>query len=203
MIEYGHARCPTPNSKSANMRSKARTSPPSCTRSGSTGTPKGVELTHSNFVFITYSGVSSMPDIAMKPNRRLLLFLPLAHVFARYMQFFCFAGNVSLGLSSNSEDRSWPISRRSSRRSSSPCRGSSKRYTMRRRRRPEPASRDVFSLAPPQTARDWSHAQQSGGRHSGSRLNRKACAVQQAGVFVNHGRVRRPRGVRGLRRRAA
>ena len=42
-----------------------------------------------------------MPDIAMKPNRRLLLFLPLAHVFARYMQFFCFAGNVTLGLSSN------------------------------------------------------------------------------------------------------
>ena len=69
--------------------------------SGSTGTPKGIELTHSNFVFITYSGISSMPDIAMKPNRRLLLFLPLAHVFARYMQFFCFAGNVSLGLSSN------------------------------------------------------------------------------------------------------
>lgn len=60
--------------------------------SGSTGTPKGIELTHSNFVFITYSGISSMPDIAMKPNRRLLLFLPLAHVFARYMQFFCFAG---------------------------------------------------------------------------------------------------------------
>lgn len=52
-------------------------------------------------MFITYSGVNSMPDIAMKPNRRLLLFLPLAHVFARYMQFFCFAGNVSLGLSSN------------------------------------------------------------------------------------------------------
>ena len=50
--------------------------------SGSTGTPKGVELTHANFVFITYSGVNSMPDIAMKPNRRLLLFLPLAHVFA-------------------------------------------------------------------------------------------------------------------------
>ena len=36
--------------------------------SGSTGTPKGIELTHSNFVFITYSGISSMPDIAMKPN---------------------------------------------------------------------------------------------------------------------------------------
>lgn len=69
--------------------------------SGSTGEPKGIELTHGNFVFITYSGVQSMPDIALKPNRRLLLFLPLAHVFARYMQFFCFAGNVTLGLSSN------------------------------------------------------------------------------------------------------
>ena len=69
--------------------------------SGSTGVPKGIELTHGSFVFITYSGVQSMPDIAMKPNRRLLLFLPLAHVFARYMQFFCFAGNVTLGLSSN------------------------------------------------------------------------------------------------------
>lgn len=69
--------------------------------SGSTGTPKGIELSHANFVFITYSGVISMPDIAMKPNRRLLLFLPLAHVFARYMQFFSFAGNITMGLSSN------------------------------------------------------------------------------------------------------
>ncbi len=32
IIEYGHARSPTPNSKSANKRSKAPTSPPSCTR---------------------------------------------------------------------------------------------------------------------------------------------------------------------------
>lgn len=69
--------------------------------SGSTGTPKGIELSHSNFVFIVRSGIQSMPDIALKPDRRLLLFLPLAHVFARYMQFFSFAGNITLGLSSN------------------------------------------------------------------------------------------------------
>lgn len=69
--------------------------------SGSTGTPKGIELTHNNFVSIVYNGAKSMPDIAYKPNRRLLLFLPLAHVFARYMQFFCFAANCTLGLSSN------------------------------------------------------------------------------------------------------
>ncbi|KFI56673.1 AMP-dependent synthetase/ligase [Bifidobacterium callitrichos] len=69
--------------------------------SGSTGTPKGIELSHGNFLFITYSGVRSMPDIAMPEYARLWLFLPLAHVFARYMQFFCFAGNVTLGLSGN------------------------------------------------------------------------------------------------------
>lgn len=69
--------------------------------SGSTGTPKGIELTHNNFITIVYNGAKSMSDIAYKPNRRLLLFLPLAHVFARYMQFFCFAGNITLGLSSD------------------------------------------------------------------------------------------------------
>lgn len=69
--------------------------------SGSTGTPKGVELTHQNFVYIARSGAVSMPDIALGEGKRLLLFLPLAHVFARYMQFFCFAGDVTLGLSSN------------------------------------------------------------------------------------------------------
>ncbi|RFT34443.1 long-chain fatty acid--CoA ligase [Bifidobacteriaceae bacterium NR019] len=69
--------------------------------SGSTGEPKGIELTHSNFVFIAKSGVISMPDIALKGSPRLLLFLPLAHVFARFMQLFCFAGNITLGLTSN------------------------------------------------------------------------------------------------------
>ena len=61
--------------------------------SGSTGTPKGIELSHANFVFITYSGVNSMPDIAMKPNRRLLLFLPLAHCFARFIQYCSIASD--------------------------------------------------------------------------------------------------------------
>ena len=69
--------------------------------SGSTGTPKGIELTHGNFVFIVMSGIITMPDVVTKPGRRLWLFLPLAHVFARYMQYVCFAGNVTLGLSSN------------------------------------------------------------------------------------------------------
>ena len=64
--------------------------------SGSTGTPKGVELTH-----LVLSALQYMPRAGAWPNRRLLLFLPLSHVFARFLEFFSFGGTISLALSSN------------------------------------------------------------------------------------------------------
>lgn len=69
--------------------------------SGSTGTPKGVELTHRNFAFLVLSALQYMPRAGAWPNRRLLLFLPLSHVFARFLGFFSFGGTISLALSSN------------------------------------------------------------------------------------------------------
>lgn len=69
--------------------------------SGSTGTPKGVELTHRNFAFLVLSALRYMPRAGAWPNRRLLLFLPLSHVFARFLEFFSFGGTISLALSSN------------------------------------------------------------------------------------------------------
>lgn len=69
--------------------------------SGSTGTPKGVELTHRNFAFRVLSALQYMPRAGAWPNRRLLLFLPLSHVFARFLEFFSFGGTISLALSSN------------------------------------------------------------------------------------------------------
>lgn len=69
--------------------------------SGSTGTPKGVELTHLNFAFLVLSALQYMPRAGAWPNRRLLLFLPLSHVFARFLEFFSFGGTISLALSSN------------------------------------------------------------------------------------------------------
>lgn len=70
--------------------------------SGSTGTPKGIELTHRNFVYVTYSGTQSMTELCFpEGGARLLLFLPLAHVFARYMQYFCIGSDTVLGLSHN------------------------------------------------------------------------------------------------------
>lgn len=69
--------------------------------SGPTGTPKGVELTHRNFAFLVLSALQYMPRAGAWPNRRLLLFLPLSHVFARFLEFFSFGGTISLALSSN------------------------------------------------------------------------------------------------------
>lgn len=69
--------------------------------SGSTGTPKGVELTHRNFAFLVLSALQYMPRAGAWPNRRLLLFLPLSRVFARFLEFFSFGGTISLALSSN------------------------------------------------------------------------------------------------------
>ena len=69
--------------------------------SGSTGTPKGVELTHRNFAFLVLSALQYMPRAGAWPNRRLLLFLPLSHVFARFLEFFSFGGTILLALSSN------------------------------------------------------------------------------------------------------
>ncbi len=64
------------------------------------GMPKGIELSHGSFVYVTYA-VPNPCHIAYGRDRRLLLFLPLAHAFARYMVLYCFAGDVELGLSNN------------------------------------------------------------------------------------------------------
>ncbi|MBL0886933.1 AMP-dependent synthetase/ligase [Myceligenerans indicum] len=65
--------------------------------SGSTGRPKGVELTHGNFAHLTMNAAVAIPEILDAPGSRTLLFLPLAHVFARFVEVAAFAGNSVLG----------------------------------------------------------------------------------------------------------
>ncbi|WP_315583917.1 AMP-dependent synthetase/ligase [Actinomyces viscosus] len=65
--------------------------------SGTTGRPKGVELTHRNAVGIPYHGVRYLPGVLLGGNVRLLLFLPLAHVYARCLQLLSLAGEGVLG----------------------------------------------------------------------------------------------------------
>jgi len=65
--------------------------------SGTTGRPKGVELTHGNFVHLTLNGVNGLGEVCAQPDSRTLLFMPLAHVFARFIQVLCIPSGAVLG----------------------------------------------------------------------------------------------------------
>jgi long-chain acyl-CoA synthetase len=65
--------------------------------SGTTGRPKGCELTHSNFVFDAASSTAGLDRLFDGPEASTLLFLPLAHVFARLIEVGCVARRVTLG----------------------------------------------------------------------------------------------------------
>ncbi|WP_129657593.1 AMP-dependent synthetase/ligase [Rothia halotolerans] len=64
--------------------------------SGTTGRPKGCELTHGNFVRLSGAARLAIPEVANGDNSTLL-FLPLAHVFARYIHVLCIDAEVTVG----------------------------------------------------------------------------------------------------------
>ncbi|MEJ2889036.1 AMP-dependent synthetase/ligase [Actinomycetospora aeridis] len=53
--------------------------------SGTTGRPKGCEITHRNLLFEVRAVADTFGDL-MQPGNSTLLFLPLAHIFARVIQ---------------------------------------------------------------------------------------------------------------------
>ncbi|MEP7764926.1 AMP-dependent synthetase/ligase [Sanguibacter sp. 25GB23B1] len=69
--------------------------------SGTTGRPKGAELTHRNFVFLTRNGVEGLRDVCAAPGSRTLLFMPLAHVFARFIEVLCVTSGAVIGHTSD------------------------------------------------------------------------------------------------------
>ncbi|WP_257570776.1 long-chain fatty acid--CoA ligase [Streptomyces sp. NP160] len=73
--------------------------------SGTTGRPKGCQLTHANFVVLSRNAVAAIPDV-FAAGASTLLFLPLAHVFARFIQVLCLAGRSTLAHTPDSKDLS-------------------------------------------------------------------------------------------------
>ena len=65
--------------------------------SGTTGRPKGCVLTHGNFAVLARAGVAGSPQVFAAEDASTLLFLPLAHVFARYVQVLCWVKPATLG----------------------------------------------------------------------------------------------------------
>jgi long-chain acyl-CoA synthetase len=69
--------------------------------SGTTGRPKGCELTHANFMFELGVAVAILDELFDADRSSTLLFLPLAHVFARIIEIGCVKRRVRIGHSSD------------------------------------------------------------------------------------------------------
>jgi long-chain acyl-CoA synthetase len=65
--------------------------------SGTTGRPKGCQLTHANMLSDVRNAIGALPEIFTLSGRSALLFLPLAHSFARIIQVGCLESGTVLG----------------------------------------------------------------------------------------------------------
>jgi long-chain acyl-CoA synthetase len=65
--------------------------------SGTTGRPKGCQLTHQNLLADVRSAIDVLPEIFGQPGSSILLFLPLAHVFARIIEVGALEAGATLG----------------------------------------------------------------------------------------------------------
>jgi len=69
--------------------------------SGTTGRPKGVELTHGNFLTLAENTAEEIGEVVKAEGASTLLFLPLAHVFARFIEVLAVTAGVRMGHSSD------------------------------------------------------------------------------------------------------
>ncbi len=65
--------------------------------SGTTGRPKGCELSHGCLLADVRNAVAALPELFEEPGAATLLFLPLAHVFARIIQVGMLDAGAVLG----------------------------------------------------------------------------------------------------------
>lgn len=65
--------------------------------SGSTGRPKGCVLTHSNFVDLSRNSAAALGEVVNQPGSSTLLFVTLAHVFARFISVLTVHAGVRVG----------------------------------------------------------------------------------------------------------
>ena len=72
--------------------------------SGTTGRPKGVELSHGNFVELAVNAVEELGAQVCPPGSRTLLFMPLAHVFARFIEVLVVPAGAILAHTPDSKD---------------------------------------------------------------------------------------------------
>jgi long-chain acyl-CoA synthetase len=72
--------------------------------SGTTGRPKGCQLTHGNFRGELAGALECLPELFERDGASTLLFLPLAHVFARIIQVGAIRAGAKLGHTADIKD---------------------------------------------------------------------------------------------------
>ena len=72
--------------------------------SGTTGRPKGCQLTHGNFRYELDAATEQLSDLFATKDASTLLFLPLAHVFARIIQVGAIRSGAKLGHTADVKD---------------------------------------------------------------------------------------------------
>ncbi len=137
--------------------------------SGTTGRPKGCMLTHGNFMFELSVAVADLHELFTPPAAEdaappsaTLLFLPLAHVFARVIQVGCVRARVRMGHSSNIKDLLGDFAEFKPTFILAVPRVFEKVFNTASQRAAADGRGKIFSRAA-ETAIAWSRAQESGG----------------------------------------
>ena len=71
--------------------------------SGTTGRPKGCELIHRGFVELSKNATLEIPEVLVEGGTTLL-FLPLAHVFARFIEVLCVQAGITVAHQADAKD---------------------------------------------------------------------------------------------------
>ncbi|MGB9280959.1 MAG: AMP-dependent synthetase/ligase [Pseudonocardiaceae bacterium] len=129
--------------------------------SGTTGSPKGCELTHRNLLSVTRSAVAEFTGL-MQQGNSLLLFIPLAHVFARIIQCCCVYARITLGHTPDAKNVVAELADFRPTFVLAVPRVFEKVYNMARQKAQTEGKGRIFDLAAA-TAVEWSRAQEGSG----------------------------------------
>src|SRR5665811_343524 len=130
--------------------------------SGTTGRPKGCQLTHDNFMALAENATERMKMVVCAEGASTLLFLPLAHVFARFIQVVCVHAGVRMGLTSGVKNLVADFGTFSPTFILSVPRVFEKIYNSSEQRAVSQGKGTIFRIAAA-TAIAWSQAQENGG----------------------------------------
>ncbi len=130
--------------------------------SGTTGRPKGCELTHGNFIDLCRNAESALWEVLHMEGASTLLFLPLAHIFARFIQALCVTTGVRMGHQPDPKDLLPALGTFRPTFILSVPRVFEKVYNSAEQKATAEGKGKIFAAAA-QTAIDWSTSQDTGG----------------------------------------